>query len=129
MDTRLQLDLFGRYPQIFAERALPDTETAMCRGIECGDGWFHLIDALCARLQWDTDHEDGPQAVATQVKEKFGTLRFRVRGATERQHGMLDLATELSGRICDQCGAPGVPGDVARLRATRCTAHAGSDAR
>jgi len=123
MDAGIQMQLFERYPAIFAERALPETETAMCHGINAGNGWFQLIDGLCARLQWETDHNDAPQVVATQVKEKLGTLRFYRRTASERQLGMIDLATELSGRICDVCGAPGGSVSVRRIVATRCVAH------
>lgn len=123
MDTELQEQLFQRYPAIFAERTLPDTETAMCRGIEAGNGWFHLIDGLCARLQWETDHNGAPQVVATQVKEKYGTLRFYRHESSEAQSAMIELAVELSGRICDVCGSPGASVNVGRIRATRCAAH------
>ena len=98
--------LYDRYPYIFTERLLPADRTAMSRGIETGDGWFTLIDALCARLQWDTDHCHEPQPVATQVKEKFGSLRFRIHLETESQKGMLDLAWALSERLCETCGCP-----------------------
>ena len=128
MDAQLQQQLFERYPAIFAERYLSDTKTAMCWGISTGDGWFQLIDALCARLQWETDNNEAPQAGATQVKEKFGTLRFRIHDATERQDGMLALATELSSRICDICGSPGSTVNVGRVRATRCATHADTEA-
>lgn len=127
MEAELQNQLFERYPAIFTERVLPHTETAMCWGITTGNGWYGLIDALCARLQWETDHNDAPQIVATQVKEKFGTLRFYRHEASERQLGMIDLASELSGRICDTCGSPGGPVNLGRVRAIRCSVHA-SDA-
>ena len=107
MDADLQKQLYDRYPLIFQERVLPMTETAMCWGIETGNGWYHLIDGLCAQLQRETDQDGAPQIIATQVKEKFGTLRFHTREANERQSAMIDLASELSSRICDQCGAPG----------------------
>lgn len=125
MDAKLQNQLFEQYPAIFAERTLPETQTAMCWGITTGNGWFDLIDALCARLQWETNHTGAPQAVAAQVKEKMGTLRFYVREASERQTGMIDLATELSRRICDVCGGSGTSVTVGRVRATRCAAHVG----
>lgn len=128
MKDELQNQLFERYPAIFAECTLPDNETAMCRGIEVGDGWLHLIDALCACLQWTTDHDGAPQVVATQVKGKFGRLRFYRHEASEQQVGMIDLAAELSGRICDVCGNPGDRGIVSRhLQATRCAAHTEAD--
>lgn len=123
MQEDRQNQLFERYPAIFAERTLTDTETAMCRGIEAGDGWFQLIDALCARLQWATDHVEAPQVVATQVKEKMGTLRFYCHEASERQMGMIELSTEFSGRICDVCGSPSSLVRIGRLLASRCAAH------
>jgi len=124
MDADLQEQLYERYPLIFQECTLPDTETAMCWGIATGNGWFHLIDGLCAALQHDTDNDHAPQAIATQVKEKFGTLRFHIRSANERQSAMSLLARELSERICDVCGAPGTLVSGERLWATRCTTHA-----
>ena len=76
----------------------------MQRGIETGDGWFFLIDALCTVLQWEADHGETPQPVATQVKEKLGSLRFRLRQPSERQRGMVALALEVSTRLCVVCG-------------------------
>lgn len=124
MDADLQAQLFERYPLIFQERGLPMAETAMCWGIATGNGWHHLIDALCAQLQRQTDEGGAPQIVATQVKEKFGTLRFHTREADDRQLAVIDLARELSQRICEVCGAPGTLRPVAGLQATRCSAHA-----
>ena len=124
MDTKLQNQLFERYPAIFAERTLAQSESGMGWGITTGDGWFHLIDSLCACLQWETDHNGAPQVVATQVKEKFGRLRFSTRDASERQSGMVDLASEISGRTCDVCSAMGSAVKTGRrLLATRCEAH------
>ena len=121
--------LCQRYPRIFAMRHGRIEETGMCWGFCCGDGWFALIDALCERLQFETDHNHAPQIVATQVKEKFGDLRFyvsRAPGATsERQSAMIDFAREFSTRLCEECGNAGL-----RLQAqggdyvTRCAEHA-----
>ena len=115
MTPRLADILYERYPLIFAERHLPADQSCMPRGIETGDGWFELIDTLCTQLQWDANHDVSPQPVAIQVKEKFGSLRFRLRHPTERQHGMVMLALELSTRLCEVCGAlrsPPVPGAI-----------------
>ena len=124
MDVDLQEQLYRRYPLIFQERGLPTTETAMVWGIATGNGWYHLIDGLCAQLQSETDQLGAPQIVATQVKEKLGSLRFYVRDANDRQSAMIDLAQELSQRVCDVCGGPGAPLEAGRARAARCSAHA-----
>lgn len=117
--------LFQRYPEIFAERHLSMDQTAMCWGIAIGDGWFDLLDVLCTQLQQETDKLGGPQIVATQVKEKYGALRFYVRESNERQDLLIDFAEALSERICDVCGSPGVL-RTSGWQATRCDNHATS---
>ena len=122
MKKELDELLCTRYPLIFAERRRPITESCMGFGFSCGDGWFTLIDTLCARLQFETDRNGAPQVVATQVKEKFGGLRIYVRSATDQQSGMIDMAESLSAHICEVCGHPGevfVHGAVM----TRCPDH------
>lgn len=105
MKDELQQQLYDRYPKIFAQRTLPITESCMAWGIEAGDGWFMLLDALCRFLQYDTDHNGYPQVVATQVKEKFGGLSFYTEGADVRQDTAISFAEALSYRICEVCGS------------------------
>ena len=49
---RKELDemLCEKYPLIFKDRHAPMQETAMCWGFSCGDGWYHIIDTLCALM-------------------------------------------------------------------------------
>lgn len=49
----------------------------------------------------------GLDVVATQVKEKFGTLRFYVDGGDEEVFRLIDVAEKESATICEACGAPG----------------------
>ena len=42
--------------------------------------------------------------VAVQVKEKFGALRFYVKGGTEEHRIIIQFAEALSTRICEECG-------------------------
>lgn len=107
MTPEAEKRLLDKYPKIFAGYYLPMTETAMCWGVDCGDGWYVLIDQLCSALQWDTDHNREPQIVATQVKEKFGTLNFYTQGATDKQFGMIKMVEYLSSTVCERCGANG----------------------
>lgn len=46
-----------------------------------------------------------PQVIATQVKEKFGGLRFYEQGATERQYAVISFVESLSYKICEKCGS------------------------
>lgn len=43
--------------------------------------------------------------IATQVKEKFGGLRFYVNGGTQKHHAYIRFAEAMSYRTCEYCGA------------------------
>lgn len=123
MNDKLENLLYERYPLIFAERTLPVTQTCMSWGICCGDGWFNLIDQLCERLQSWTNLKRSEQVVAVQVKEKWGGLRFYLRGGSAEQRGMISMAEAMSTRICEQCGKPGQKLVYSHCHITRCVEH------
>jgi hypothetical protein len=52
---RKELDeaLCAKYPLIFKDRNADMRTTAMCWGLECGDGWYNIIDTLCGLLTSD----------------------------------------------------------------------------
>jgi hypothetical protein len=81
--------------------------------MECGDGWFLLIDSLCHSIQEHINNhnkyiQEGekavPQMVFTQVKEKFGALRIYYEGGDAYCQGLLDMAEGMSYRTCENCG-------------------------
>lgn len=99
--------LFERGGGIYRGRGRPLTESLMGFGFDCGDGWFGLLDALGETLRARQDAID-TECEAVQVKEKFGTLRFYVRGRDAFCSGAIDLAEALSARVCERTGAQGV---------------------
>ncbi len=103
MNIKLDEKLCKKFPKIFAQRSLPMNETAMCWGFECGDGWYTLINNLCRDIQKHCD-EKGFQTEATQVKEKYGGLRFYVDSADDAIFDMIDKAEAESFKICEDCG-------------------------
>jgi hypothetical protein len=164
MKTELDDELCTNYPKIFKQRRGSMTETAMCWGFACGDGWYNIINQLCWNIQQHIDwsresraralrynralarstpenfeplvryfargqdvapwhiemaskaiqnnkpqlvSEASPQVVATQVKEKFGTLRFYYDGGDSKIDGMVRMAESMSGCTCEVCGSPG----------------------
>lgn len=106
---RDELDDFlcKKYPKIFSDRNKSMIETCMCWGFEVGDGWFNIIDQLCANIQSQIDWTCKDQVVATQVKEKFGTLRFYYNGGDEYISGLVSMAEAISAVTCETCGKPG----------------------
>jgi hypothetical protein len=106
MTPNLEKKLFTKYPKIFRQKDLNMQETCMCWGIECGDGWYWLIDNVCGSIQNYIDDNKGVEQVeASQVKEKFGGLRFYTSGNDDRIDGMIWLAESLSYKICENCGS------------------------
>lgn len=105
MKQELQDKLVEKYPKIFIEVGMTIQESCMAEGICTGDGWYWLIDQLCEHLQFNIDKNEQPQLVAVQVKEKFGGLRFYIRGASDKQHDIVGFAEDLSCAICEYCGS------------------------
>lgn len=122
MKNELSAILFQRYPLIFADYIQPPEGQKDFWKIWCKDGWFDLIDALCEQLQEWTDRHNAPQAVAFDVKEKFGELRFVVSPKNGEQIGAIKMAYAMSKRICEECGTPGRH-VVAGAWMTRCEQH------
>lgn len=88
----------------------------MAWGFECGSGWFNIIDTLCNQIQhhieWkmknlSAEEAESLQVIASQVKEKFGTLRFYYDGGDEAIEGMVRMAEAMTGKVCESCGVPG----------------------
>lgn len=50
MREELDKQLCEKYPRIFQNRFGDVRETAMCWGFECGDGWFDILESLCANI-------------------------------------------------------------------------------
>ena len=125
MNEKLQSDLVKAYPKIFKDVGGDPKVTCMADGIQCNDGWYDLLDTLCHTMQrWcdgentryiiETDKyefvvEGDPeyvQVVASQVKEKLGELRFYVDGGDATTQGIIQMAENMSSRICELCGSP-----------------------
>ena len=112
MREELDTLLCERYPKMMVNRNLHMTETCMCWGFECDDGWFNILNQLMVNIQnhidWkNREKEVVPQVTLDQVKEKFGTLRFYYTGGDDYISGMVTMAESMSGVTCESCGLPG----------------------
>ena len=55
MSPELDEMLVVKYPKIFGNRFGSMNETCMCWGFSHGDGWYKIIDNLCANIQSHID--------------------------------------------------------------------------
>jgi len=126
MKRKLDKQLCAKYPKLFRDRNAPINETCMYwGGFECGDGWYNIINQLCGNIQNHIDWKHIPQVVVTQVKEKFGTLRFYYSSGDDVIDGMVRMAEAMSAVTCEECGSPGEQRSDGWVR-TLCNTHAKS---
>ncbi|ABE62181.1 conserved hypothetical protein [Nitrobacter hamburgensis X14] len=95
---------------------------------ECGEGWQDLLQRACARIRTAVA-VDGGWFRATQIKEKYGTLRFYWDGnlsaeADTRVEDAIDLAEARSACTCETCGEEGRLYRKGGWLMTRCALHA-----
>lgn len=131
MNKRLDRLLCKKFPLLFGSRFGDMRSTAMCWGFECGDGWYQIIKKAAEKLEpiidglakkYPEDYKNGFLR-ASQVKEKYGTLRFYLSSGTSEMEAIVDRAERESAYVCETCGKPG------RLRGkmwlyTACKKHA-----
>lgn len=69
--------LIELYPKLYRQSELEMTESCMYWGFECPDEWYYIISELSQRITVYSE-EQGITIEASQVKEKFGGLRFYI---------------------------------------------------
>ena len=97
MSPELEKKLLDKYPKLFSSKQF--------WGVECGDGWYDILDHLCGAIKEYT--YDGDNVTVGQAKEKFGKLRFYLAEEDSVIHGMITLAEYMSGHTCETCGKRG----------------------
>lgn len=139
MKQELQEKLFEEYPDFFKEKDLTIEESCMAWGITCDDGWYTLLNELCRQIKHHLkcynnqadrhakknglEHESLTFNV-TQVKEKFGGLRFHHDEADDITRGLVTMAEAMSFHICEVCGNAGKYTMINKSSvATRCKMH------
>lgn len=100
MNKELTEKLFNKYPNLFKQRFYPFTQSSMCWGFDCDDGWYKLIDKLCSSIEKISDKVE-----VIQVKEKFGGLRFYVINSDKKVEKLIKKAEQDSYKICELCGS------------------------
>jgi len=70
--------------------------------VECGYGWFSIINDLCNRIK-DLGIPKGFRVA--QVKQKFGQLCFYVDNSNKEIDKAIEYAERLADRTCEECGS------------------------
>lgn len=112
MQEDLEQQLYEKYPTLFQNRTKSIQESCMAWGLECGGGWYDILDTLCDRIieteEYILEKDSNYKRVKfDQIKEKFGVLRIYYSGGNEFIAGMISMACELSYKTCEACGNRG----------------------
>lgn len=103
-------------PGLYSRESLrPAVEAAGLWGFECGDGWFALLLELSKQLETTG-------AIADQVKEKFGGLRFYYHPCSAEADAFIREAEKKALKTCDVCGKPGTMSESGWMK-VRCEDH------
>jgi hypothetical protein len=102
-DYKDKFNLFqSKYPTLFREHPRS--------GFSLPDGWDKLVHGLCFILEhkiMNLPEEIRGEVYCSQVKEKFGGLRFYMNQETPYISGAIALAENMSFHICERCGEKG----------------------
>lgn len=100
--------LVTNFPNLYSHRR--DEAHPIWWGLAVGEGWQPMIRELSAKLEAlivALPRRQRSEYFATQVKEKFGGLRFSMSKATPQMSALLDEAEKKSFETCESCSAPG----------------------
>lgn len=104
-------ELIKKYPKIFEQY---EGNPSMVNWLDLPKGWISVVDKLCGAVQSYIDnvtrYTEGKtyktsQVTCTQMKEKFGGLRFYVNGGDNHTDGMIYMAEHLCSLTCQNCGS------------------------
>ncbi len=96
-------------------------------GFAVGAGWYPILEILCSNIQHHLDWKEKQgnpiqQVTVSQIKEKFGGLRFYYDGGDDEISGMVRMAEAWADASCEECGAPGKSRNGGWIR-TLCDKH------
>lgn len=111
MRKELDDELCFNFPLLFIDRNASMRVTNMCWGFP-GDGWYNLIREAAEKLEplikaYAIEFPNKPVPRASQVKEKFGTLRFYLSHGTDEMRKIIEDAEIKSANTCEDCGEYG----------------------
>jgi hypothetical protein len=106
-------ELIAKYPKIFQDY---HGNPGQCNWRGLPDGWIKNVDILCGAIQsyidftkrYDNETDKWvhpPQVTCTQMKEKFGGLRFYFDGGDKQIEGMVEMAEYMCENTCQDCGS------------------------
>lgn len=112
-------ELKTKYPDLFDGQDI---------GLWVDEGWHHIIFSLCRQINaWVKFVNNDPKrekidVKISQIKEKFGGLRFYYDGGDQYVAGMVQMAEIWASHTCEVCGERGTSRSGGWIK-TLCDVH------
>ena len=91
MKQELDKLLCEKYPKMLINRHAPMTETCMCWGFSCGDGWFNILDQLMGNIQHHIDWKEKQRNWAIEHNNMVSQCREGIFDLFEKSmEGVID---------------------------------------
>jgi hypothetical protein len=91
MKSELDKLLCEKYPKMMVNRHAPMTETTMCWGFECGDGWYNIISRLMSQIQHHIDWKEKQRNWAVEHNNMIAQCREGIFDLFEKHmEGVID---------------------------------------
>lgn len=94
--------------------------------ISVGKGWYKILDMACSNISAHIKHrvkkEPDLYFHASQIKEKFGGLRFYYDGGNDYTSGIVTFCESMSYITCEVCGNRGIARRSSWIK-TLCDVH------
>lgn len=123
MDKELDEKLVKDFPNLYRDRNGDIRNTCMSFGFECGNGWESLIRKLSSQLEaliLELPEEERSSYCASQVKEKYGSLRFYMTYSTDAMDDLIAAYENISGQTCEVTGKSGTLKKIGGWYSTLC---------
>lgn len=98
--------LYTKYSHLFTDG---EKEPVSMFGFECGNGWYKILENLIDHIDRYIHHKYKRQGTEfyfkiTQIKEKFGGLRFYYDGGDDAIFELVRYVENQSYHTCEFCG-------------------------
>lgn len=122
MSPELDTKLCERHPRLFKSASLDKGW-----GFECLDGWFGIIDTLCSLIENHQSRGSASRFRIYRIREKFGLLEVNYAHPDRYIQGLVDMASAMSGQICEVCSQNARINESGDWLSTRCPEHEHAD--
>jgi hypothetical protein len=97
--------LIADFPELYEKHGYSTKERPFSVSFGVGEGWFTLLYELSLDITNHVKKNPDSAIGITDIKEKFGTLRYYFYGGDETIENLIHKAERSSGYTCEKCGS------------------------